>query len=298
MQTGALIDRIQRRFLRAGLCYGHGTENARDEAAYLVLGALGIALDAGPERLGDPVTAHARQRVEALAEARIKTRKPVAYLIEQARFAGLSFHVDENVLIPRSPIAELIEAQFAPWVRPAEVRFVLDLCAGSGCIAVACAKAFPEATVDAVDISPEALSVAARNCRRHAVTPRVNLIGSDLFSALGDRQYDLIVSNPPYIRADALSTLPAEYRHEPALALTGGHSGLDVVERILRHAGRYLRRCGVLVMEVGEARVALEEKYPQTPFIWLALERGGEGVFVLFAEELARISHIRQNAAH
>ena len=281
-----LIDRIEQQFIASDLFFGHGTDNARDEAVYLALGVLDLPFDASDEQLGRHTSVIEQERIEALADARIKTRKPVAYLLNKVWFAGLPFYVDERVLIPRSPIAELIRERFAPWIKPVAVKHILDLGAGSGCIAIACAAAFPEAIVDATDISAAALAVADINRARHDLAPRINLIRSDLFSALGQRRYDIIVSNPPYVADEEMLALPVEYRHEPSLALAGGEAGLDVVERILSDARVYLSPRGILVMEVGNGRVALEEKYPDVPFIWLDFECGGEGVFVIMGEEL------------
>ena len=281
MRVNQLIDAVEQRFARSNLCYGHGAENALDEAAYLVLGALGLPFDLGWEQLREKVTAADEGRIRELVALRINSRKPVAYLLNQAWFAGLPFYVDARVLIPRSPIAELIHDRFSPWVKADEVTRILDLGTGSGCIAIACAEAFPGAAIDATDVDPEALDVARVNCQRHGLTERVNLFESDLFSVLGERKYDIIVSNPPYVSAREMAALPAEYRHEPSLALAAGPDGLDLVDRILPDAHRYLTPHGILVVEVGNTRAALEAKYPSTPFVWLEFEQGGEGVFLI-----------------
>ena len=276
-----LIDRVEQRLAAADLFFGHGAGTALDEAAYLVLGALDLPFDLSPDQLNGTVSASGQKRIRELVDERISSRKPTAYLLNKAWFAGLPFYVDERVLVPRSPIAELIRDRFSPWINAREVTRILDLGTGSGCIAVACAAAFPAATVDATDISPDALEVARINCARHDLGQRINLVESDLFSALGDSGYDIIVCNPPYVTAGEMTALPAEYRHEPSLALAAGVTGLDVVDRILLNAHRYLTRHGILVVEVGNGRAALEAKYPRTPFIWLDFEHGGEGVFIV-----------------
>lgn len=272
----------------AGLHFGHGTDNARDEAAWLVLGALGAPLDGRFEawdRLVDDANA---TRIEALLERRIETRKPLAYLTNSAWFAGLEFAVSKNVLVPRSPIAELIRDDFRPWLDSSRVRRVLDLCTGCGCIAVAIAHRFVDARVDASDISAEALEIAARNAHRHEVEERLQLIRSNLFDSLPARRYDLIVTNPPYVPSASLAQLPAEYRAEPSLGLESGPDGLDAALRILVAAPSYLARDGVLVCEVGESEGRLVAALPRVEFLWLEFEHGGSGVFLLTAEQLNR----------
>ena len=277
-----LIDRAEQRLAASDLFFGHGAGNALDEAAYLVLGALDLPFDLNREQLNGKVTETEQERIRKLVEERISARKPAAYLLNKAWFAGLPFYVDERVLVPRSPIAELIRDGFSPWIKAPGVTRILDLGTGSGCIAIACALAFPAAVVDATDISPDALEVARINCERHELGQRVNLVESDLFSALGDNRYDIIACNPPYVTDGEMAALPVEYRHEPSLALAAGATGLDVVDRILADAHRHITPHGILVVEVGNGRSALEAKYPRTPFTWLDFEHGGEGVFVIF----------------
>ena len=285
----ALIERGARKLHRAGVFFGHGTDNAFDEAAALVFHALGLSHDAGSKVYAKRVGARAEREVSDLITRRIETRLPAVYLTGETWFAGLPFHVDERVLIPRSPIAELIERQFTPWIDPRRVRRILDIGTGSGCIAIACAKAFPRAKVDGVDISPEALEVARINVRRHRLGRRMRLLESDHFSALGGQSYDIIVTNPPYVGERELESLPPEYRHEPRIALAAGRAGLDSVRVILREAGRHLQPRGLLVVEVGNTETAVRRVFRDLPFVWLDFERGGGGVFLLTAEQLALI---------
>ena len=279
-----LIDWAEQQFVRSDLFFGHGADNALDEAAYLVLGALDLPFDLSREQLSVEVSTTDQERIRKLVDERISSRKPTAYLLNKAWFAGLPFYVDERVLVPRSPIAEVIRDRFSPWIKAPDVTRILDLGTGSGCIAIACALAFPAAIVDATDISPDALQVALINCERHGLGQRVNLVESDLFSGLNDSRYDIIVCNPPYVTDGEMAALPAEYRHEPSLALAAGATGLDVVDRILLNAHKHLTPHGIMVVEVGNGRAALEAKYPRTPFIWLDFEHGGEGVFVITSE--------------
>jgi ribosomal protein L3 glutamine methyltransferase len=274
------------RFNAAGLFFGHGTDNALDEALNLVLHALHLPPDLPPAYRDCRLTAGERVTVTDLIERRISERKPAAYLTQRAWFAGLEFYVNEDVLVPRSPLAELIEAGFDPWIDADGVSGVLDLCTGSGCIGIATAVYLPHVEVDLVDISAAALRVAETNVENHGLTDRVRVAESDLFSALAGRRYDIIVSNPPYVGAEELLSLPEEYRNEPALGLAGGESGLDLVLRILRDAPNFLAEGGILLVEVGNTAAELMRRFPEAPFLWLEFERGGEGVFLLNRDQL------------
>jgi len=274
------------RFRRAELYYGHGTDNAWDEAVQLVLHAAGLPWNADPSLQDARLLEEEKIAVLELFRRRVQERMPAPYLIGEAWFCELPFFVDTRTLIPRSPIAELIRQGFEPWLGDQPVTRILDLCTGSGCIGIACALLFEEAEVDLVDLSPEALQVCQRNIERHQLTGRVRALCSDLFDALGDQRYELIVSNPPYVDADDYRQMPAEYHHEPLLGLTSGDDGLDITRRILRQAGEFLTEDGLLVVEVGNSEVALQAAYPDVPFMWVELSRGGNGVFVLSAREL------------
>jgi ribosomal protein L3 glutamine methyltransferase len=286
LTVGLLIERSTRRLRRARVFFGHGLDNARDEAAALVLHALRLPHHAGAAVYRRRVTAGAAARAVALVTRRVRERVPVPYLTGVTWFAGIPISIDARALIPRSPIAELIERGFAPWVDPQRITRLLDLGTGSGCIAIACAKALPRARVDAVDISPEALALAAENVRRHRLTRRVRLVRSDHFQALGRSSYDIIVTNPPYVGARELAGLPPEYRHEPRIALASGRAGLDSVTIILREAARYLKPRGLLVVEVGNTESAVRRAFRTLPFVWLEFARGGGGVFLLTREQL------------
>ena len=272
-------------FNRYEVFFGHGSDNAWDEAVFLVLGALHLPWDIDPAALDSRVTEAERNHIVDLLVQRIEQRVPVPYLINEAWFAGLPFHVTRDVLIPRSPIAELIERGFQPWFVGDEVHRVLDMCTGSGCIGIACAYQFPEAQLDISDISAAAIAVAEQNIQRHELSERVTAVQSDLFENLSG-QYDLIVTNPPYVDAGDLASMPAEYQHEPSLGLAAGDDGLAVIRNILRQAGDYLTEYGVLVAEVGNSGEALDTAFPEVPFLWIELEKGGHGVFVLTAGQL------------
>ncbi len=274
------------RFEEAGLFYGHGTDNALDEATLLVLHALHLPSDQTVSYLDAKLTVSERAAVLDLLQRRVDERLPAAYLMGATRFAGLDFYVNRHVLIPRSPIAELIESNFEPWIQPDTVERILDLCTGSGCIAIGCAYCFPDSSIDAVDLSAEALLVAQSNIDRHKLETRVEPVLSDLFEKLKGRRYNLIVSNPPYVSLNEMETLPAEYLKEPAVGLEAGTNGLEVVIRILQQAADYLEPGGILVVETGNNADQLTSCYPQVPFLWLEFERGGEGVFLLTAEQL------------
>jgi ribosomal protein L3 glutamine methyltransferase len=276
-------------FKRAGLGFTHGTSNAVDEALNLVLYGLDLDHDIPDWLLNGRLTQTEKQTIFELLRRRIEERKPYAYITNHARFAGLDFYVDERVLVPRSPIAELIEQGFAPWIDPEQVTRVLDLCTGSGCIAIACAHAFPDAAVDATDISDDALAVAQINAERLHVTHQVTLQHADVFDGLAPQRYDVIVSNPPYVDAEDMASLPDEHRHEPALGLAAGEDGLDIAHRILASAAKFLAPHGILVVEVGNSRWALEEAYPEVSFTWLEFQRGQAEVFMLRADQLTAI---------
>jgi ribosomal protein L3 glutamine methyltransferase len=273
------------RFAEAGLHFGHGTDNALDEAYALVLQALHLPFDLPATYLEAAVTPREREAALRLLRLRVSSRKPAAYLLGRIRFAGLDFEVDERVLIPRSPIGELIERGFEPWLQQAPMR-VLDLCAGSGCIGIATAFAFPDAEVDLAEIDAGALTVCRRNIERHGVSGRVRAICSDVYDGLGEARYDLIVANPPYVPVAEWRALQPEYRHEPRLALAAGDDGMDVVARILAGAVARLNPGGVLICEVGGSVAEFEARWPRLPVIWIEFERGGDGVFTIGREAL------------
>ncbi|MEQ1740056.1 MAG: 50S ribosomal protein L3 N(5)-glutamine methyltransferase [Methyloglobulus sp.] len=284
-------------FTEAKLVFGHGTATALDEAAALVLHTLHLPYNLSELYFQSNLTLEERQAVITIFDKRIKERKPAAYLTHEAIFAGLSFYVDERVLVPRSPIAELIAQRFAPWVEEDLVERILDLCTGSACIAIACAYAFPDANVDAVDISNDALAVAKINATNHQLVDGLTLYQSNLFDGLpAGVQYDIIVSNPPYVAVEEWQQLPAEFHAEPEIGFVAGKTGLDIVVRILAEANDYLTPQGILVVEVGSSAETLQDTFPNVPFFWLDFERGGDGVFLLTAEQITEYHQDFANA--
>ncbi len=275
------------RFNEAQVFFGHGSDNAYDEAAYLILHTLHLPLDQLDPFLDAALTQSEVQAVLKVFEQRVEKRVPAAYLTNEAWLTGHRFYVDERVIVPRSFIAELLDDQMVPWVDdPEAVSDVLDMCTGSGCLAILAALAFPNAKVDGVDISTDALDVAKRNVGDYQLQDRVQLVHSNLFDKLGGRKYNLIISNPPYVDAPAMAALPPEYRHEPQLALSGGESGLDITRTILKEAAEHLVPGGVLAVEIGHNREALEEAFPDLPFTWLNVAAGDDFVFLLHREDL------------
>jgi ribosomal protein L3 glutamine methyltransferase len=271
---------------KAQLFYGHGTDNAYDDIVTLILRKLSLPVDLEEYLLNSRLTTAEKESLQEVLFQRIINKIPVPYLIHEAIFCGLSFYVDQRVLIPRSPIAELINHQFSPWVNPDSVLSILDLCTGSACIALACCYVFPDALITAVDISPEALEVAAINVQKHQAEEQVTLIQSDCWKNVPKTKYDLIISNPPYVGEVEMSTLPEEYKHEPALALQASNNGLAIVSKILEKAQHHLTDSGILVVEVGNSEEELIQAYPTMPFTWLDFENGGQGVFLLTAQQL------------
>ncbi len=275
-----------RRFDEAQLYFGHGTDNAWDEAVALVLGTLHLPYDLDPKQLDEPLPPADYERLCQQVERRVVERIPVPYLVHEAWFAGMPFYVDERVLIPRSPLAELIEQQFEPWVNADQVKRILDLCTGSGCIAIACAKFFDHAQIDASDISRDALEVAKCNIQKYQLEDRVCTHQADLFTGLPHAQYDVIVSNPPYITLNEMKDIPKEFQHEPALGLTAGDQGFDCIRCIIAEAPAYLAPEGILIVETGDSEHQLEEVFPHLPFTWLSFDRSEADVFLLRYEDL------------
>ena len=274
------------RFTEAGLVFAQGMPEAIDEAVYLCLSALGRPLDMDEAAFDDVLCDEDIHKVNAYYDQRIAERRPASYITRRAMFAGREYYVDERVLIPRSPFAELIENGFRPWVDPGRVTRILDMCTGSGCIAIACAHQFPAAEVTASDISEEALEVARINRSEHGLEDRLTLIRSDLFRDIGQQTFDVIACNPPYVSEAEMQQLPAEFDHEPSLGLTAGEEGLDLVVPILARARDYLTDDGVLFLELGYTWPDLQQRFPQVPFMWLDFEYGGEGVLTMTAREL------------
>jgi len=273
------------RFEHSDLFYGHGTDNAWDEALHLVMGALKLPLDFHRDMLDCALTYDEKKRILKLVERRIKQREPLPYLLGTAWFMGLPFKVSKDTLIPRSPIVSLLEKEFAPWLTQYPLN-ILDMCTGSGCLGIAAALVFEDAQVDISDISEKALVIAQENIEFHQVEDRVTAIHSDMFKSLHGKKYDLIICNPPYVDAEDFNRAPAEFHNEPELALTSGDDGLTFTHAFLSQAAHYLHDNGILVYEVGNTEVALQAAYPDVPFLWVELERGGNGVFVLTKEQL------------
>ena len=280
------LDHCADEMLRAGLFFGHGTDNAHDEAAWMLLHVLDAPLDGSFAQWDRRLDEAEQKTLRELLKQRIEQRCPLAYLMGEARFCGLNFIVTPDVLVPRSPLAELIPEQFSPWLNVRKGGRVLDMCTGGACIAIAIALYTPEISVDAVDISPAALKVAAQNVARHGVGERLSLIQSDLFSEINDVKYDLIVSNPPYVSADVFEHLPPEYRAEPSAGLICGEDGLDIVLKILDASPKYLAENGILIVEVGESAAALVKLLPGAPFLWLEFHNGGDGICLLDYDQL------------
>lgn len=277
------------RFTKADLHFGHGSATAYDEAAYLILKTLYLPLDQLDPFLDARLTDSECKQVLEMIERRVTDRIPAAYLTHEAWLGDFSFYVDERVIIPRSFIAELLQTQLSPWItEPDNNVSALDLCTGSGCLAILMAHAFENAQIDAADISTQALAVAHKNVQDYGLEERIDLIESDLFSALSGKRYDLIISNPPYVNAESMQRLPQEYRHEPENALASGEEGLDATRKILQHAARHLTNDGILVVEIGHNRAELEQAYPIVPFTWLETSAGDEFVFLLQREQLPR----------
>lgn len=275
------------RFEDAGIFYGHGTANAYDEAAWLILSALHLPHDTLENFLDAVILEEERRKLAHLIERRVTERIPTAYLVREAWLKGYKFYVDERVIVPRSFIAELLENSLSPWVEyPDMIESAADICTGSGCLGILLADAFPSADIDVVDISPDAIAVANINITNYGLQDRVHAIRSDMFTALAGKTYDLIISNPPYVDASSMATLPAEYRNEPQGALGSGIGGLDHTDTLLREAPKYLNEGGLLVMEIGHNRDALMDAYPELPFTWLEVQAGNEFVFLLTKEQL------------
>lgn len=274
------------------VCFGHGTDNPWDEAVYLILHVLGLSPDVDHKVLKRKLQLEEKRAMLNIINARVKKRIPAAYLTRTAWFMGLPFYVDERVLIPRSPLAELIEKSFIPWVKPQKVARILDIGTGSGCIAISCAYAFPRAQIDAIDISQAALRVAAINCENHKFQKRIKLLKSDLFAKLQGETYDIIISNPPYVGKTEMKSLPKEYLHEPRLALLAGKGGDEIIARIITEAPKHLKPRGILVVEVGNSIALVLKKYKRLPFLWLEFERGDAEIFLITREQLLEMAKV------
>lgn len=286
MNVAEVIKQVTKTLSASNLFYGHGTDNPDDEAFALVLSVLELSFD-DPAVYEKEVDAESFSRILSLTNERIQTHKPLPYLTHTAYFAGLPFYIDERVIVPRSPFAEIIENHFSPWIKSEDINSVLDLCTGSGCMAIATAIHIPNVVVDAVELSEDALAVAQKNVALHHVADRVNLLQSDLFQAIpAEKKYDVIISNPPYVSHEEMASLPKEFHHEPNMALAAEDEGLAIVLKILKEAAAHLNDHGVLFVEVGNSQAALEKRLPNLPFIWLEFEMGGEGIFILKKEEL------------
>lgn len=293
-----ILDQVSDRFTHADLSYGHGTDNPDDEAAWLLCALLDISLEQLEADLNNNISKDAEKRIFDVCETRITTRKPLAYLLNEAWFAGYKFYVDERVIIPRSHIGDLIVDEFQPWIDTKKIKRILDLCTGSGCIAIAAALSLPEIMVDAVDISKDALAVTKINIANQKLRNRVHTIESDLFTMLPDNHYDLILTNPPYVGTEEYAGLPAEYHYEPKLALHSHRQGMEIPLKILAESANYLNPTGHLVMEVGASAQLLEELLPQVPFMWLATESEETSVFLLTTAQLTESQHIFTGLLH
>ncbi len=287
--VGTAVDALESGFAAASLSYGHGAVCARDEAAWLIFHVANLAHDQADAVWSKALSADELLRIRQLANERIASRKPLAYLINEAWFCGLRFYVDDQVLVPRSPLAELILNGFAPWLADEDLVSALDVGTGSGCIAIALAACYPDAKVHASDLSDTALVVAQRNVRAHSLDDRVSLFKADIFDGLPEgSRYDLIISNPPYVDGPAMRALPTEYRHEPAGALAAGEDGLEIVEKMLEQAAQFLTDRGILVVEVGDSQDALARRFKNMPFTWLEMSDGASGIFLLNKAELSQ----------
>lgn len=285
-RVGPTIREVADYWARFPLSFGHGTDNAYDEAGWLVFAVAELEHAAAEVSQDIELSADVRQKIEALAVRRATERRPLAYLLGEAWFAGLRFYVDERVLVPRSPLAELIHSGFAPWLEDAALETALDIGTGSGCIAIALAATYPDLAVTASDISVDALAVAERNVALHDVGDRVTLVAADIFDGLAPRRFDLIISNPPYVDAPAMAALPAEYLAEPASGLTAGPAGLDCVDKILAGAPDFLSDRGVVIVEVGDSEAAVADAYGHLPLTWLQMSDGSSGIFLITGKEL------------